>query len=197
MTECPSCGRELSLVGPSGEQKILCNLNNEGGLQVGLDILPLLTEESYLKAYPEERRCRAFLEFCAEGDVDAMVNLLDDDEDKIDDGSEDSVLKIDVLRYQDPMGSMNSGLHAAILKGREEIVWLLLLLASKLEMKQFPPEVLQRAETLDIAREDQAEKVDICSLRDFEGMTAEQRAKEIGGVWKVWVDSGRLNMGTS
>src|SRR5690242_17088937 len=59
-------------------------------LQTDLDILPLLTEESYLKAYPEDRKCRAFLEFCREGDYKAIVEMLQDDEiGEDDDGDEE------------------------------------------------------------------------------------------------------------
>lgn len=194
MTECPSCGRNILTIGTSGEQQIVCNLNNEGGLQTGLDILPLLTEESYLKAYPEERRCRAFLEFCAEGDIEAMVDLLDD-QDEAEENSANVEPKTDVLRYQDPMGSMNSGLHTAILNGGEEVAWLMLMLASNLKINQFPSEVLQAAKSLGIARDDQTGKLDIRLLKDAEGMTAEERAREIGGVWSTWLESGRLTVG--
>lgn len=195
MTECPSCGRNISATGASGEQQVLCNLNNEGGLQTGLDILPLLTEESYLKAYPEERRCRAFLEFCAEGDIEAIVDLLDNDQDEVEENSDNVEPKTDVLRYQDLMGSMNSGLHTAVLNGREEVAWLLVMLASNFEIDQFPLEVLQVTKSLGIAREDQTGKLDIRSLKDAEGMTAEQRAREYGGVWNTWLVSGRLRVG--
>ena len=196
MTECPNCGQNISTVGTSGEQQVLCNLNNEGGLQAGLDILPILTEESYLMTYPEERRCRAFLEFCAEGDVEAIVDLVNDDRDEVEEDGEEMEAKMDVLRYQDPMGSMNSGLHTAISNGREEVAWLLLLLASDLEISQFPPQVLQAAERLGVAREDQKGKDDIRPLKDVKGMTAEQHAREIGGTWNAWLESGRLTAGS-
>ena len=195
MSECPNCGRNLITTAPSGEQQLLCNLKNEGGLQEGLDMLPILTEESYLKAYPEERRCRAFLEFCGEGDVEAIVDLLNDG----DDGEEDEESSdqsaghsIDVLRYQDQIGSMGSGLHVAVQNQRVEVVWLLLLLASTLELDQFPVAVLQAAQSLGIQREDQSGQVDIRSLKDFQGMTAEQRAAGIGGNWTEWLQLGRL-----
>ncbi len=176
---------------PSGEQQLLCNLKNEGGLQERLDILPILTEESYLKAYPEERRCRAFLEFCGEGDVEAIVDLLNDD-----DGEEDEEKGaghgIDVLRYQDQLGSMGSGLHVAVQNQRMEVAWLLLLLASTLQIDQFPADVLQAAQNLGIHREDQSGQIDIRSLQDSQGMTAEERAAGIGGMWTEWLQSGRL-----
>ena len=194
MTECPNCGRDISAIGPSGEQQILCNLENEGGLQEGLDILPLLTEESYLKAYPEERRCRAFLEFCGEGDIEAIVDLLDDGEDEAEEDNGNTGAKIDALRYQDPMGSMNSGLHIAVVNRREEVAWLLLLLASNLELDQFPSEVLQTAEKMGVARENQIGKMDIRVLKDAEGSTAEQLAQQTGGTWNTWLELGRLSV---
>ena len=194
MSECPSCGSNLITTTISGEQQLLCNLRNEGGLQEGVDMLPIITEESYFKAYPEERRCRAFLEFCGEGDVKAIVDTLNDGED----GEENEIsglgagLSIDILRYQDQIGSMDSGLHAAVQNERVEVAWLLLLLASTLEIEQFPAAVLQAAQHLGIQREDQNGKVDIRSLKDSYGMTAEQRANLIGESWTEWLQSGRL-----
>lgn len=180
---------------PSGKQQILCNLRNEGGLQEALDILPLLTEETYLRTFPEERKCRAFLEFCAEGDIEAIVDLLDDE-----DESQTNILlddrgmtkESDILRYQDSLGSMSSGLHAAIANGKVEVAWLLLFLASKLPFSQFPPEVLNSAEELRIQRENQETKIDIRALEDSEGLTAAQYAMNAGGIWHEWISSGRL-----
>ena len=196
MSECPNCGRNLMTTTPTGEQQLLCNLKNEGGLQERLDILPILTEESYLKAYPEERRCRAFLEFCREGDVEAIVHLLNDGGD---DGEEDEEStgqgaghNIDVLRYQDQIGSMDSGLHVAVQNQRMEVVWLLLLVASTLKIDQFPASILQAAQDFEVQRENQSGKADIRSLKNSEGMTAEQRAAGIGGLWTEWLESGRL-----
>ena len=192
MTECPNCGRNITSTGSSSEQQILSNLNNEGGLQERLDILPILTEESYLKAYPEERRCRAFLEFCGEGDIEAIVDLLHNGEDEAEEESGNMEAKIDVLRYQDPTGSMNSGLHTAVVNGREEVTWLLLLLASNLELDHFPSEVLRAAERLGVAREDPTGQVDIRVLEDAEGLTAEQRVRQAGVIWNTWLELGRL-----
>lgn len=188
-TECPNCFRSLASPSTNGEQQLLCNLSNEGGVQEGLDILPLLTEEAYLKTYPEERRCRAFLEFCREGDVEAIANVLEDEEDE---DEQFQTGRIDVLRYQDPIGEMNSGLHLAVQAQKIEIVWMLLMLASSLDLEQFPSEVHQAAHVLGVMREDQAGKADIRSLRDAEGRTAEQLATSIGGIWNDWIRSGTL-----
>lgn len=182
---------------------MLVNLNNEGGLQENLDILPLLTEESYLRAYPEDRICRAFLELCREGDFAAIVGLLKSCEETSDDEEEDEDMDDDsppvprksadeVLRYQDPIGDMQSGLHAAVAAGSREVAWLLLLLASQLPEMEFPALVYQEAGALGVMREDQTGKVDIRSLRDAQGKTAEQIAAEMGGVWHGWVGNGRL-----
>lgn len=121
VSECPTCSQNLITTTSSREQQLLCNLKNEGGLQERLDILPILTEESYLKAYPEERRCRAFLEFCGEGDIQAIVDPLGDDEE--DDNDEDVQRggRLDVLRYQDQFGSLGTGLHVAIQNQKVEV----------------------------------------------------------------------------
>ncbi|KAF2101964.1 hypothetical protein NA57DRAFT_53904 [Rhizodiscina lignyota] len=195
--ECPNCSSELLTTSPSGVQQLLCTLNNEGGLQEDLDILPLLTEEAYLKTYPHERKCRAFLEFCREGDLQAIIGMIqdDDDEEEEEDVMEDEAgnkAEVDILRYQDPLGDMQSALHAAVTAGSREVAWLLLLLASNLDLQQFPAEVFQEAETLGIMRDDQTGKADIRSLRDSQGRSAEQIATEMGGVWTGWPGTGRL-----
>ncbi|KAF1848651.1 uncharacterized protein K460DRAFT_309206 [Cucurbitaria berberidis CBS 394.84] len=202
VTECPNCGKNIASTSSNGAQQVLCNLNNEGGLQTDLDILPLLTEEFYLKAYPEDRKCRAFLEFCREGDFKAIIDMLQDDEVDEDDDEDEEMADDDqpgkevgidrMLRYQDPIGEMQSGLHAAVQAQSREVAWLLLLLASNLDLLEFPPEVFQEAAALGIMRGLTEDKVDIRSLRDANGKTAEDVANEIGGVWVGWTGNGRL-----
>ncbi|KAH7378271.1 hypothetical protein BKA66DRAFT_421323 [Pyrenochaeta sp. MPI-SDFR-AT-0127] len=202
ITSCPSCGKDIASTAPGGTQQVLCNLTNEGGTQTELDILPLLTEESYLKAYPEDRKSRAFLEFCREGDYRAIIDMLRDDEvDEDDDGDEamgddeqpGKEVGIDkILRYQDPIGEMQSGLHAAVQAESQEVAWLLLLLASNLDLLEFPALVFQEAESWGIMRGLTEDKVDIRSLRDANGKTAEDIAKEVGGPWVTWIGNGRL-----
>ncbi|KAH3919348.1 hypothetical protein HBI56_025560 [Parastagonospora nodorum] len=201
-TECSNCGKNIASNSSTGAQQVLCNLNNEGGMQQDLDILPLLSEESYLKAYPEDRKCRAFLEFCREGDYKAIIDMLQDDEVDEDDedeemGDSDQSGKEEVgidrmLRYQDPIGDMQSGLHAAVQAQSREVAWLLLLLASNYPLLEFPPEVFQEAESMGIMRGLTEDKVDIRSLKDANGKTAEDIANEIGGVWNGWTGNGRL-----
>ena len=175
LTECPNCGHHIASITATGEQQVLCNLNNEGGLQESLDILPLLTEESYLKAYPEERKARAFLEFCREGDVDAIVDLLkavEDDSDEEDEEEGPRMTPSDILRYQDPTGSLHSGLHIAVMNGQVAVIWLLLWLASSLEVYKFPSEVFRAAEEHAMGREDLTSKMDVRGLTDAAGMVA-------------------------
>lgn len=193
---CSSCGKNIVSTGPDLSNQLLCNIKNEGGLQENIDILPILSEEVYLKAYPEERRCRAFLGFCIEGDEQAIVDLLNDTEDDGEDSEpRNGTLTdtADVVRYQDTLGSMSSGLHLAIENQRPEVAWLLLLLGSTLEMNRFPGHVLVTADKLGVARQDQDGRVDIRSLKDAEGFTAEQRASVTGGVWDQWLTAGLLS----
>jgi hypothetical protein len=203
ITECPNCQQSLLTPGPNGGQQLLCTVHNEGGVQENLDILPILTEEAYLHAYPEDQISRAFLELCREGDVSAVVNLLkscnepesedDDDDDEMDDEPRVARKSMDdILRYQDPIGDMQSGLHAAVSGNSREVAWLLLLLASELPELEFPALVYQQAASLGIMREDQTGKVDIRSLKDSQGRSAEQLAVQSGGVWHGWAGTGRL-----
>ncbi|KAL8744074.1 MAG: hypothetical protein Q9190_003635 [Brigantiaea leucoxantha] len=208
--QCPSCSKNISSVASTGAEQVLCSLHNEGGLQSDLDIFPLLKEESYLKAFPEERKARAFLEFCAEGDVGAILDLVNDDDDPSDDeddekedsmrmdqipsGVQEAKPNIDILRYQDSMNNMDSGLHVAVLNGREEIAWLLLLLASNLDPDLFPADVRQAAETLGARREDQKDKTDIRMLENSQRKMAHDLAQEAGGVWLEWVERARLKV---
>ena len=171
-----------------GQEQVLCNLNNEGGLQEGLDIMPLLVEASYLKTYPEERRGRAFVEFAGEGDVMSMIDMLKEDAE--DGGEEDA---IDLLRYQDPLGGMSSALHAAVSNNNVMVAWLLLWLASSLDTAQFPQEIIAQAQELEMPREAMVGKPDIRSLQDSSGMTARQRAATMGESWREWLNHGWLD----
>ncbi|EME81493.1 uncharacterized protein MYCFIDRAFT_122751, partial [Pseudocercospora fijiensis CIRAD86] len=162
-------------------------------LQRQIDIFPLLQEESYLRAYPEERKSRAFLEFCREGDHKAIAELLKTcHPDSGDYDEEDPKSANEILRYQDPIGDMQSGLHAAAANGHREVAWLILLLASELPELHFPALVFQEAAALGLMRAEQDGKVDIRSLRDAQGRTAEDVAEEAGVVWNGWIGNGRL-----
>ena len=184
---CPACSAHLVTRSSSEQEQLFCDLNNEGGLQQDLDILPLLTEEVYLKAYPEERKARAFLSFCKEGDVPAIVELLQEDEDEM--AGEPHV---DVLRYQEPFGERQTGLHAAIEGKSVEVAYLLLLLASDLPLSAFPSIVLQEAERLGLHRGNTSGRVDIRTIQDARHRTAEQLAIEIGEAWRDFIRTGNL-----
>jgi len=98
----------------------------------------------------------------------------------------------EILRYQDVIGDLQSGLHAAVTGGSREVAWLLLLLASNLPELEFPALVYQEAGHLGVMREDQSGKTDIRSLKDAEGRTAEHLARQSGGVWHGWIGNNRL-----
>ncbi|MCJ1252180.1 hypothetical protein MMC30_009419 [Trapelia coarctata] len=188
--QCPSCASNISSISTTGDQQILCTLHNEGGLQTDLDILPLLTEEIYLKAYPEERRARAFLEFCREGDVEAIIGLLkkatgdsdsddeDEEEEDEEDGDEDEEgLKLtpaQILLYQDPTGTSHSGLHIAVLAGQIEVIYLLLLLGAPHPGRFLPTDVVVAADRLGAVQlcDRLGVTIDIRSLKDAEGKLA-------------------------
>ncbi|TKA77787.1 hypothetical protein B0A55_04679 [Friedmanniomyces simplex] len=205
-SKCPACNRSIvasSSSSSSAEEQIIVDLNNEGGLQQGIDIAPILKEESYLRAYPEERKCRAFLEFCSEGDHRAIAELLKSCGEEMAAEDEDGEIVTEqvggpsksadeILRYQDPIGDMASGLHAAVANGHREVAWLLLLLASEYPELDFPALVFQEAGALGVMREDQAGKVDIRTLKDAHGRTAEDVARSVGVIWNGWVGTGRL-----
>lgn len=215
LAKCPACTRDITTIpgsasspssAPEPRQQVLVTLNNEGGIQRDLDIFPLLTEEAYLRAYPEERRSRAFLEFCREGDHRAVIDVLmrpdNDEEDSDDEGDADmsspntlvnSKSPDQILRYQDPLAHGQSGLHAAAANGHREVAWLLLLLASEVPEMEFPALVFQEAAALGVMRESQEGKVDVRGLRDEFGRTAEDVARESGSaIWQGWIGTGRL-----
>lgn len=212
LSTCPSCSRDIVSSPASGssssappEQRIVVDLNNEGGMQRQIDIFPILKEESYLRAYPEERKCRAFLEFAREGDYRAIAELLNscsvqrfdeqyDDEEMDESAAGPEKNPDEILRYQDPIGDMASGLHAAVANGHREVAWLLILLASQFPELEIPAQVYQEAAALGVMRNEQEGKVDIRSLKDANGRTAEDVASEVGVIWTGWTGNGRLAM---
>ena len=176
---CPSCNAHIGSLSSTNTEQILCTLINEGGRQENLDILPLLTEELYLKAYPEERRGRAFLEFCKEGDVQAIVDLLNDSSSDSEDAEEDEDGDAPrspalVLYYQDPMGTKYSGLHIAVINAQVEVVWLLLFLCSSRSLSLMPEAVSVAAKRIGAVRLYRTlfMSTDIRLLRDADGLLA-------------------------
>jgi hypothetical protein len=195
--QCPSCSSSIvsTSSGPSATNssippisQVLTRYHNEGGVQENLDILPLITEEAYLDANPAARPARAFLTMCAEGDVAGIVELLKSIEE---DRDEDNMSPTELLRYQDLLDEMKTGLHLAIEKNQQEAVWLLLWLASSLPTAVFPEEVTQAAQVMNAGRE-MADGTDIRSIRDEQHQTAEDLARTVGGVWAGLVGAGVL-----
>ncbi|KAI9730228.1 MAG: hypothetical protein M1834_005992 [Cirrosporium novae-zelandiae] len=189
VTECPKCFKSLATMNEKGEEQLLCTLQNEGGLQENLDILPELREEAYLKAYPDERKCRAFLEYCKNGDVEAIIGVLHDDEEE---EEQNHIHTPDILRYQDAIGGMRSGLHLAVINNQFDTAWLLLWMASNLDTAAFPPDLMQLAQGMGVQRHCQPGSSDIRELKDSDGLTALNVANMIGGDWIAWIEAGRL-----
>lgn len=191
--DCPNCAEIVSSTYNSGAQQILCNLNNEGGFQEALDIMPLLEEALYFRMHPEKRKCRAFVEFAAEGDAIAMIDLLKGNASGASDALEHgpSISNDEILIFQDSLNGMRTALHAAVANNNETVVWLMLWLASTLDRSLFPREIVETAHELELSRPDM-NKVDVRRLQDEDGMTAEQHATQIGGLWDIWIINGWL-----
>lgn len=127
---------------------------------------------------------------CAEGDISGIVELLKDQEDNED---EDSMSPAEILRFQDPLDSSRTGLHVGIMREQEEVVWLLLWLASDLAPQAFPEEVSQTAQVMGAPR-DTARGVDIRSLVDEQGRRAEDMARSMGNTWALLLGGGVLSV---
>jgi len=100
--------------------------------------MPLLIEAPYLITYPENRKGQPFVRFATEGDAISMLDVLmkydsDDEAARI----QQATINIDIPRYQDSLGRMNSALHAAFVDNNEDVAWLLLWLASGLDDSVF------------------------------------------------------------
>lgn len=202
--ECPSCHKQIAAngAGPSVTNSfrqaapgstILTRYHNEGGLQEDLDILPEITEEAYLAANPEARPARAYHAMCSEGDIGGIVELLQD----IDQGSGDepSLSSTQILRYQDPLSSSKSGLHLAVEKGQDEVLWLLLWLASPLPTQDFPAQAAHAAQSMGLQRPATSPADDIRQLQDKEGRTAETVAATMDHIWGSVLEAGALRPG--
>ncbi|KAK7416777.1 hypothetical protein QQX98_004969 [Neonectria punicea] len=195
--KCPSCNAYLpgNEAGPSATNlfmptsvgaAILSRYVNEGGVQDNLDILPSITEEAYLETHPEARPARALHVMCTEGDVSGIVELLRDASDEVEDlGS--------LIRYQDPLGEMQSGLHHAIEHTQDEVVWLLLWLSSTLPNEAFPDSARHAAESLAIGRLQVTATDDIRGLEDAKGRTAFTLAQQLQGPWISMLEAGILS----
>ncbi|KAK5946133.1 hypothetical protein PMZ80_000273 [Knufia obscura] len=193
ITQCPNCSKDISSLNNAGQQQVLCTIRNEGGDQPNFDILPTATEEAYLRAYPEERRGHALLEFCREGDIDAILHLIKDDSED-DAVVEEEEEQTNILRYQGTFeGIEGSALHVAIRYEREEVAWLLLAMASSLDWSKFPTQVIQAMESLGLSKSERKATPDIRTLKDDQGRTPLALAQEVGGQWSGWIADGRFN----
>ena len=204
--KCPSCGAELAAneAGPSVTNpflrtspgvSILTRYTSEGGVDEDLDILPTITEEAYVAANPGTRPARAYHVMCAEGDVEGIIDLLRDAEQQQPDdqeGGEPPMKAAQIIRYQDPLAGNKSGLHLAVERGQEEIIWLLLWMASSLPSHVFPEAAVQAAQAMGIQRPGGIPSAeDIRALKDDRGRTAEAVAAEIGGTaWAAALHPG-------
>lgn len=169
----------------SGQASIFAQYSNEGGAQRDLNIMDSLTEEAYVQNHPEARPARAFHVMCSEGDIAGIIDLLRDISDEGQDVG-------GLIRYQDPLAEMKSGLHLSVENHQEEIVWTLLWLSSTMPTESFPGLVRQTAEGVGLGRLDVQPGDDIRVLRDYQGRTAETVAKQNPGVLSALLDAGAL-----
>lgn len=196
---CPSCDAYLptNRSGPSvtnpvfhtnqQSPSISCRYASDGGVEEDYDILPVLTEEAYLESHPTERRSRAFLTLCGEGDVPSAVELLRD-------AAEDGDDVRAVVLYRDALASGRTALQLALERGHEDAVWLLLYLASpRMPTEAFPEEALAAASSLGVDRMPPGAE-DIISVRDDQGRSAEDYARAMAPLWDRLVDAGVLRV---
>lgn len=200
--KCPACQAQVATnqAGPSVTNPFLhassgvtipTKYTNEGGVQDNFDVLPSITEEAYLEANPEARPARAFHVMCSEGDVEGIVELLHDlEQDKT------SMSAGKLIRYQDPLAANKTGLHLAVEKGQEEVLWLLLWLASSLATELFPEAALAAAQSMGLQRSSTSSTDDIRAFQDSQGRTAEAVASGLGGNLMKVVEAGVLHPGT-
>ena len=191
---CPICENSIvstvSTINGSPQPQIITRYHNEGGIQTNLDILPLVTEEAYLEPNPAARPARAFMTMCGEGDVAGITELLKALGEDADGGD---LSPGELLRWQDPLDGMKTGLHVAIERGQQEAVWLLLWLASGLQTQSFPGEVARAAEAMGSARET-ANGADIRGFRDEQERTAADVAESMGNMWAGLLMAGVLQV---
>ncbi|KAG5979652.1 hypothetical protein E4U55_004921 [Claviceps digitariae] len=195
--KCPSCDSYLptnaaeassSNQSPqsSGRASILAQYSNEGGIQEDLDIMDSLTEEAYIQNHPETRPARAFHVMCSKGDITGVIDLLEDMSGEGHDvGS--------IVRYQDPLNDMKSGLHLSVETQQVAMVLTLLWLSSTLPAELFPDLFLRSAEEKGLGRLTVQPGEDIRGLRDYQGRTAETIAKQNPGPWSALLEVGALS----
>ncbi len=186
-------------------------------MQENYDIFPDLAEEAYLASHPEARPARAFLTMCGNGNAEGILELLqvadgeheeeeeekdddmgdDDDRDDADGETVPNLSAAQLLRYQDPLNNMESGLHVAVDRDQELAACLLLYLASTLPAEAFPPHVVPFAALVkrpDPTAAPAAGLADIRTLLTTRGETAEAYAARRGGVWTDMLQRGMFSL---
>ncbi|CRK48154.1 hypothetical protein BN1723_001411 [Verticillium longisporum] len=176
---CPSCQTHLATneAGPSATNQIV--IASSGSV-----ILARYVNE----AHPEARPARAYHVMCSEGDATGIVELLHDASAEL---GGDTVQLGHLIRYRDPLHNNKSGLHLAVEKGREEVLWLLLWLASSLPTESFPESAQNVAKAAHIGRLDTSGD-DIRFLQSVGGKSAYDIAQRMPDQWGVINDSGVL-----
>ncbi|KAI0179236.1 hypothetical protein GGR52DRAFT_588984 [Hypoxylon sp. FL1284] len=206
--ECPSCGAGLATnsAGPSATNPFLqsapgaaipTRYTNEGGVQDSYDLLPAVTEEAYLAANPEARPARALHVLCGEGDVAGAVDLLRGAQQAAADDGLPTMSAAQLVRYQDPLAGARGALHLAVERGQQEVVWMLLWIASTLDASAFPEPAVRAARDLGVRRPGTLAADDIRALADDQGRTAEAIAAQIRGPWAPMLESGVLRPGAT
>lgn len=132
----------------------------------------------------------SILSVCAEGDVVGIVELLQAIEEDSDDGD---MSPAEILRYQDPLDGMKTGLHIAIEKSQQEAAWALLWLASDIPTSAFPEEVTRDAQVMSSGRQT-TQGPDIRGLRTSSGKSAADLAEGMGGTWAALLGAGFLRV---
>lgn len=191
--QCPSCGDGISGSSASTASSsrapdsptLVVRYTNEGGIQDGLDIMPSIKEEAYLEAHPEAAPARALHVMCSEGDLDGLIELLYHSGDQVPDLGA-------MIRYQDPLSGMKSGLHLAVECRQEAVAWLLLWLSSTLPSDTFPLDARQSVESMGLGRLDVDSATDIRRLVDSDSRTAADLSMELGSPYMRLADAGLL-----
>lgn len=127
---------------------------------------------------------------CAEGDVAGIVELLQAIEEDSDEGD---MSPAEILRYQDPLDGMKTGLHVAIEKSQQEVAWALLWLASGIPTSAFPEEVTRDAQVMGSGRQT-TQGPDIRGLQTSSGTSVADVAEGMGGTWAALLGAGFLQL---
>ncbi len=200
--KCPACDTYLPTnpPGPSVTNSFLATpqgtaiptrYTNEGGVQDGLDILPILTEEAFLLSNPEARPARAMHLMAAEGDISGIVDLLRDAEQPQDDDQETRMGVKQLLLWKDPLNGGKGILHIAIESRQEGVFWLTLWLNSAVPPHLFPEAAVQGAHAIGLERLPiRAAEDDVRFVQDESGAKAEDICQQIGYPWADLVSKG-------